>query len=401
MVTLRGFGAASGPGWIGSRSPAVVGGRLQRGWPVGSVAPQVLQLFQPPLQLGDHAAQLPGLEPGDVQLLQGLAGDGGPLPISVLLICTSRSKHQIFLLRYTIRRRMSSGTSAPGGASGGSLPGGPPGGPLPGGPRLGGPPGGPPPCGPPGCPPPGGPGGRPPRGPPLPDGSASGPNPMLSSMFMSPHRVQISAGVGRGCRTLSTQTPRGVVASSAAVSGRFHLAARELVAMPAVLSIPIAAGDEGVGVMGVPLGRPPWSFRSLPPALEAGTGGGAATLAAPRVLCVQVDHHPGGGVPVEEPPDRVHLGPSRGPLAADLPLGLLHGRGYCLRGTPLGLLVGTSGLPLPLLLQPGLPRLQGPELRLGLGLILGNLPSRGLAGLPLRGVRLGLHPRLFSCPLLG
>ena len=79
MVTLKGFSTATGPAWIGSRSPAVVGARLQRGPPVASVASQVLQPVKPPLELGDHAAQLFGLQLCDIQLLLGLGSDGGTL----------------------------------------------------------------------------------------------------------------------------------------------------------------------------------------------------------------------------------------------------------------------------------------------------------------------------------
>ena len=66
MVTPRGFAAATGPAWIGSRSPAVVAAQLQRGRLVASVAPQVLQPLQPRLQLSDDAAQLAGLGLGNV-----------------------------------------------------------------------------------------------------------------------------------------------------------------------------------------------------------------------------------------------------------------------------------------------------------------------------------------------
>ena len=79
VVSPRGFGAATGPAWIRSRSPAVIGARLQRGRQVASVAPQVLQPVQPPLQFDDHTAQLRGLELGDAQLLLGLGSDGGTL----------------------------------------------------------------------------------------------------------------------------------------------------------------------------------------------------------------------------------------------------------------------------------------------------------------------------------
>ena len=75
-----------------------------------------------------------------------LAAMAALLPISILPIWASRSKLQIFLLRYTIHRQMSSGLSAPGGSLGGSPPGGPPGGPLSGGPLYGGPLGGAPPA---------------------------------------------------------------------------------------------------------------------------------------------------------------------------------------------------------------------------------------------------------------
>ena len=55
-------------------------------------------------------------------------------------------------------------------------------------------------------------------------------------------------------------------------------------------------------------------------------------------------------------------------------------------------------VPIPLLQQPSLLRIQGPEHRLGLGFLLGNFMSRLLNGLQLRGVRLGLYLRLPLCP---
>ena len=142
--------------------------------------------------------------------------------------------------------------------------------------------------------------------------------------------------------------------------------------MPAVSFIPIAAGDEGVGVVGVPLGRPLCPLGGLPLALAAGTGGADVALAAWRVLRVKVDLHPGGGVAFDEPSRGVHAGPSRQCLALDLPLRLLHSRGGCRGRTPLGLLVGAGGLLLTLLLEPSPLCLQGPDLSLGLGLLLGN-----------------------------
>ena len=96
--------------------------------------------------------------------------------------------------------------STPGDSSEGSPPGGLPRGPLSRGPPPGGPPGGPPPGGPSGCPAPGGPpdgtpfGGPPLRGPcPMSDGLAPGPNPMSSSVSMSPHRGPDLSGGGPEC----------------------------------------------------------------------------------------------------------------------------------------------------------------------------------------------------------
>ena len=72
--------------------------------------------------------------------------------------------------------------------------------------------------------------------------------------------------------------------SSATVSGNFNLTARGLSAIPAISSITITAGDEGVRVVGVLLGRPIRSSRGLLHALAAGTGSAAPVLAALRVL---------------------------------------------------------------------------------------------------------------------
>ena len=105
MITPGGMGAAMGTAWIGSRSPAVAGAQLQRGWPVASVALQVFRPVQTCLQLGDHAAKLPSLELCDVQLLLGLGATAALLPIWILLIGASPSNCQILLLRYTIHRQ--------------------------------------------------------------------------------------------------------------------------------------------------------------------------------------------------------------------------------------------------------------------------------------------------------
>ena len=124
--------------------------------------------------------------------------------------------------------------------------------------------------------------------------------------------VAFPTAVGRW-RTLSTRAWRGVVTSSATDSWHSHLAARGLVAMLAVPSIPNAAGDEGVRV----------------------------SLLARAAFC----------------------------------------SGCCC--------------------TRAFRCLQGSQLRLSVGLLLGVLPSRGLDGLPLSGVRLGLHLRLLLGPLLG
>ena len=78
MVTPKGLSAASGSPWIGSRFQAVVAARLQRGRPVASVPPQVLQPVQPPLT--------PVLELGDVQPLLDLDSDSGVLTLPHLFV---------------------------------------------------------------------------------------------------------------------------------------------------------------------------------------------------------------------------------------------------------------------------------------------------------------------------
>ena len=111
VVTQRGYDAAPGRARIRSVPPAVIEAPLQ--------ILQVLPPVQPPLQLGDHAAQFPNLELGDVHLLLALAATVALLPISILLIWASRSNFQIFLLRYMIHHQMFSPMSTPGSLFGG------------------------------------------------------------------------------------------------------------------------------------------------------------------------------------------------------------------------------------------------------------------------------------------
>ena len=158
----------SGPGLQLSSEPVSRGG--------GRSLPSLLRSSSLSSLLCRSVTTLLSFQPSNLAMSSffwALAATAALLAISMLLICASRSKLQNFLLRYTIHRQMSSGMSAPGGSSGGSSPGGRPGGHPPGGP--------------PGGPPPGGPGGPPSGGPPLPEGSASGPSPMSTSVSMSPH----------------------------------------------------------------------------------------------------------------------------------------------------------------------------------------------------------------------
>ena len=246
------------------------------GWSLASLL-RSPKPVQPPLQLADHAAHLPGFELSDVQLLLGLGGDGSTL-----------ADHDLVDLRLALQ---------------------------------------------------------------APDLSLEVHDPS-SDALGDVHSEGYCCLLRHQLRALPPCSPWGL-------------------AMPAVSFIPIAAGDEGVGVTGVPLGRPLCPLGGFPSALAAGTGGADVALAARRVLRVKVDLHQGGGVAFDEPSRGVHAGPSRQCLALDPPLRLLHSRGGCRGRTPLGLLVGAGGLLLTLLLEPSPLCLQGPlSLSLGLGLLL-------------------------------
>ena len=177
--------------------------------------------------------------------------------------------------------------------------------------------------------------------------------------------------------------------------------------MSAASFIPVTGGEEGVTVVGVSARWPPWPLGGLPLTLPPSVGGGAT---APTTACVDlVERHFGGGVPFEKLSKGLHSGSSRGSLAAELGLRLLH-RGDCgCDSSPFGFLPSKSRLGFAGLLQPSLLRFQRRQLRLRLGPLLSDLPSRGLDGVLLGGVRLGLSRRfgvgpflrLLLCPLLG
>ena len=93
----------------------------------------------------------------------------------------------------------------------------------------------------------------------------------------------------------------------------------------------------------------------------------------------------------------------------ELVLCLLHCGGGGCGSSPFSLLPGPSRLGFPCLLQPRLLRFQRRQLRPSLGPLFSDLPSRGLDGVLLGGVHLGLSRRfgvgpflrLLLCPLLG
>ena len=152
---------------------------------------------------------------------------------------------------------------------------------------------------------------------------------------------------------------------------------------------------------------PPWPLGGLPLTLPPSVGGGAT---APTAVCVDlVQRHLGGGVPFEKLSKGLHSGSSLGSLAAELGLRLLHRGGCGCGSSPFGFLPGMSRLGFPGLLQPSLLRFQRHQLRLSLGPLLSDVPSRGLDGVLLGGIRLGLGRcigvgsflRLLLCPLLG
>ena len=170
--------------------------------------------------------------------------------------------------------------------------------------------------------------------------------------------------------------------------------------MSAASFIFVAGGEEGVTVVGVSARWPPWPVGGLPLTLPPSVSGGAT---APTAACVDlVQRHLGGGVPFKKLSKGLHSGSSRGSLAAELGLCLLH-RGGCGCGCgslPPCFLPGTSRLGFPGLLQPSLHRFQRRQLRLRLGSLLSDLPSCGLDGVLLGGVRLNLSRRIGVGPFL-
>ena len=138
---------------------------------------------------------------------------------------------------------------------------------------------------------------------------------------------------------------------------------------------------------------PPWPLGGLPLTLPPSVGGGATAPTAASVDLVQ--RHLGGGVPFKKLSKGLHSGSSRGSLAAELGLRLLHRGGCGCGSSPFGSPLGFPGL-----LQPSLLRFQRRQLRLRLGPLLSDLPSRGLDSVLPGGVRLGLSRCLSVGPFL-
>ena len=130
--------------------------------------------------------------------------------------------------------------------------------------------------------------------------------------------------------------------------------------------------------MGVSARWPPWPLGGLPLTLPPSVGGGTT---APTAACVDlVQRHLGGGVPFEKLSKGLHSGSSRGSPAAQLGLRLRDCGGSGCGSSPFGFLLGKSCFGFPGLLQPSLLRIPRRQLRLRLGPLLSDLPSRGLDG---------------------
>ena len=178
MVTPRGLDSPTGPAWIRSASPVVVGARLN--FPLRF---RSTKLSSSLCSCDHHAAQLRSLELGDVQLYLGLGGDSGALAYVDLVDLRLALQFQDLPLKVHDQslpvlgdlhcRRFVGRVSAWWSSKGSSV----------WGPSVW-----------------GssrwssfrrssrrGPGGPPTRGPPPPNGSASGPSPMSSSLSMSLH----------------------------------------------------------------------------------------------------------------------------------------------------------------------------------------------------------------------
>ena len=101
MVTPSGFGAATGPTWIGCRSPTVLGARLQRGRFVA-----FRRSSGPPACPASSAASTPLTFPASNSAMScsfwALAATAALLPISILLICSSRSKFRKLDQAFTV-----------------------------------------------------------------------------------------------------------------------------------------------------------------------------------------------------------------------------------------------------------------------------------------------------------
>ena len=78
--------------------------------------------------------------------------------------------------------------------------------------------------------------------------------------------------------------------------------------MSAVSSVPVAGGEEGVGVVGVSARGPPCPLGGLPLTPLSSVGGGATVPIAARVDLLQIQRHLGGGVSFEELSKGLHQG---------------------------------------------------------------------------------------------
>ena len=83
-------------------------------------------------------------------------------------------------------------------------------------------------------------------------------------------------------------------------------------AMSAISSVPVAGGEEGVGIVGISIRGPPCPLVSLPLALHSSVDSGATVPAAAGVDLLQVQLHLGGGVSFKEPPKGLYSGSPRG-----------------------------------------------------------------------------------------
>ena len=140
---------------------------------------------------------------------------------------------------------------------------------------------------------------------------------------------RLRAQVGRREILILTHRLHGDVSASSASHSS---------AMSAAWFIPVTGGEEGVTVVGVPARWPPCPLGGLPLTLPPSVGSGATAPTAARVHLLWIQRHLGGGVPFEKLSKGLHWGSSRGSLAAELGLCLLHCGGGGCGSSPFGLL---------------------------------------------------------------